>query len=165
MVLIATSCTMSWTSLYCSSGTLSDLIPWIYFPLPVYNQRISFRAYLNGLVVFPTFSNFSLNLANKEFMIRATVSSWSCFCWLYRVFPSSAAKNVSIWFQYWPSGDVQIKSLLLCCWKRVFAMTSALSWQNSVTLCPASFCTPRPSLPVIPGTSSLPPFAFQSPIM
>ena len=27
-------------------------------------------------------------------------------------------------------------SLLLCYWKRVFAMTSAFSWQNSVSLCP-----------------------------
>ena len=26
-------------------------------------------------------------------------------------------------------------SLLLCCWKRVFAMTSVLSWENSVSLC------------------------------
>ena len=33
------------------------------------------------------------------------------------------------------------------------------------TLCPASFCIPRPNLPVIPGVSWLPPFAFQSPIM
>ena len=38
-------------------------------------------------------------------------------------------------------------------------MTSAFSWQNS------SFCTPRPNLPVTPGVSSLPTFAFQSPIM
>ena len=44
-------------------------------------------------------------------------------------------------------------------------MTSAFSWQNSVSLCPASFCTPRPTLPVTPGISSLPTFAFQSPIM
>ena len=26
-------------------------------------------------------------------------------------------------------------------------MTSAFSWQNSVSLCLASFCTPRPNLP------------------
>ena len=39
-------------------------------------------------------------------------------------------------------------SLLLCCSKRVFAMTSAFSWQNSISLCPASFCIPRPNLPV-----------------
>ena len=44
-------------------------------------------------------------------------------------------------------------------------MTSGFSWQNSVSLCPASFCTPRPNLPVTPGISSLPTFAFQSPMM
>ena len=27
-------------------------------------------------------------------------------------------------------------------------MTSAFSWQNSISLGPASFCAPRPSLPV-----------------
>ena len=30
-------------------------------------------------------------------------------------------------------------------------MTSAFSWQNSVSLCPASFCSLRPNLPVTPG--------------
>ena len=35
-----------------------------------------------------------------------------------------------------------------CCWKRVFAMTSAFSWKNYVSICPASFCTPRPNFPV-----------------
>ena len=44
-------------------------------------------------------------------------------------------------------------------------MTSAFSWQNSISLCPASFRTPRPNLPVSPGVSWLPTFAFQSPIM
>ena len=29
-------------------------------------------------------------------------------------------------------------------------MTSAFSWQNVISLCPASFCTPRPNLPVTP---------------
>ena len=29
-------------------------------------------------------------------------------------------------------------------------MTSVFSWQNSVSLCPALFCTPRPNLPVTP---------------
>ena len=44
-------------------------------------------------------------------------------------------------------------------------MTSAFSWQNSISLCPASFHIPRPNLPVTPGVSWLPTFAFQSPIM
>ena len=56
-------------------------------------------------------------------------------------------------------------SLLLSWWKRVFVMTSAFSWQNSISLCSASFCIPRPNLPVTPGVSWLPTFAFQSPVM
>ena len=44
-------------------------------------------------------------------------------------------------------------------------MTSVFSWQNSISFFPASFCTPRPNLPVTPGVSWLPTFAFQSPIM
>ena len=39
MVLITTSYTMSWTSIHSSLGTLSDLIPWIYFSLPSYNHK------------------------------------------------------------------------------------------------------------------------------
>ena len=53
----------------------------------------------------------------------------------------------------------------MCCWKRVFAMTSVFSWQKSARLCSASFCTPSPYLPVTPGISWLPTFAFQSPKM
>ena len=44
-------------------------------------------------------------------------------------------------------------------------MTRAFSQQNSVSLCPTSFCTPRTNLPVTPGISRLPTFAFQSPMM
>ena len=54
-------------------------------------------------------------------------------------------------------------SLVLLEW--VFAMTSAFSWWNSVSLCPASFCTPGPNLPITSGISWLPIFAFQSPKM
>ena len=113
---------------------------------------------------FPYFLQLKSEFSNKEFMIWATVSSRSCFCWLYRASPSLAAMNI-IWFQYWLSGDVQVLSLLLSCCKRVFAMTSVFSWQNSLSLCPASFCTPRPDLPVTIDVSWLPTFAFQFPIM
>ena len=44
-------------------------------------------------------------------------------------------------------------------------MTSVFSWQTSVSLCPTSFCTSRPNLPVTPGISWLPTFAFQYPMM
>ena len=44
-------------------------------------------------------------------------------------------------------------------------MTSVFSWQNSMSLCLASFCAPRPNSPVTPGISWLPTFVFQSPII
>ena len=34
-----------------------------------------------------------------------------------------------------------------------------------ISLCPASFCTPSPNLPVTPGSSCFPTFAFQSLMM
>ena len=101
-------------------------------------------------------------------MIWAKVSSWSCFCWLYRASPSLAAKsimNLILVLAIWWCPCVESSSLLLCCWKRVFAMTSAFSWQNSISLCPTSFHIPRPNLAITPGVSWLPTFASQSPIM
>ena len=98
-------------------------------------------------------------------MIWATVRSPSCFCWLYRASPSLAAKNIInliIGVDHLVMSTCRVFS---CCWKRVFAKTSAFSWQSSISLCPASFCTPRPNLPITPGVSWLPTFAFQSPIM
>ena len=69
------------------------------------------------------------------------------------------------WFWSWPSGDVHVWHLLLFCWKRVFAMTSEFSWQNSVSLWAASFCIPRPNLPVSRNISWLPAIASQSPMI
>ena len=89
-------------------------------------------------------------------MIWATVSFWSCFCWLHRASPPLAAKNINnlilvltIWWC-----PCEEPSLVLL--ERVFAMTRVFSWQNPVSLCPVSFCTPRPYLPVILGISWLP---------
>ena len=47
----------------------------------------------------------------------------------------------------------------------MFEITRAFSWQNSISIFLASFCTPRPNLPVIPGSSWLLTSAFQFPIM
>ena len=46
-------------------------------------------------------------------MIWVTVSSSSYFCWLYRTSPSSAAKNIINWFQYWESDDSSCVKLSL----------------------------------------------------
>ena len=47
----------------------------------------------------------------------------------------------------------------------MFTITNVFSWQNSVSLCPTSFCTLRPNFPVILGISQFSAFAFQSPMM
>ena len=54
---------------------------------------------------FPYFLQFKSELGNKEFMVWATVSSWSCFCWLYRASPSLAAKNI-----------INLISVVTICW-------------------------------------------------
>ena len=43
---------------------------------------------------FPYFLQFKSGFGNKDLMIWATVSSQSCFCWLYRASLSLAAKNI-----------------------------------------------------------------------
>ena len=68
-------------------------------------------------------------------MIWATVGSWSCFWWLLQSLSIFGCKEYN---QCDFGVDHLVMSMcrvLLCCWKRVFAMTSALSWQNSISLC------------------------------
>ena len=71
MVLIPASYTMSWTFVRSSSGTLSIRSNPLNLVVTstVQSWRIWFRSYLNGLLVFSTFFNFSLDLAIR--------SSWS----------------------------------------------------------------------------------------
>ena len=63
MLLITASCTVLWTSIHSSSGTLSDLIPWIYLSLPLYNHKGSD---LGHTWVVPAFFNLSLNFAIRH---------------------------------------------------------------------------------------------------
>ena len=61
MVLINASCTMSQTSIHSSSGTLSGLIPWIYFSLPLYNCKgfvLGLPEWSTGFPYFLHFFNF-----------------------------------------------------------------------------------------------------------
>ena len=72
---------------------LSDLILLIYLSLPLYNCK-GFDTLPEWPSGFPYFLQFKSEFGNKEFMIWATVSSQSCFCWLYRDSPSLDAKNI-----------------------------------------------------------------------
>ena len=93
MVLVTTSHTVLQASLHSSSGTLSGLIPWICLSPPLYNCK-GFDLDHTWSSGFSYFLQFKPEFCNKKFMIRATVSSRSSFCWLYRASPSSAAKNM-----------------------------------------------------------------------
>ena len=48
---------------------------------------------LNGLVVFPTFFNFCLNLAIRSSWFVFHSQLLALFCWLYRISPCLAVKN------------------------------------------------------------------------
>ena len=114
-------------------------------------------------MVFPTFFYLSL--------YSATRSSWSepqstpglvfadCIeflhLWLQRM--------KSIWFWYWPSGDVHVSCrVFFCVVRRGCLLWPVRSLGKTVSLCPASFRTPRPNLPLTPGVSSLPTFAVHA---
>ena len=97
-------------------------------------------------------------------MIWAIVSSRSCFCWLYRASPSLAAKNIINLISVstiWRCPCIESSFVLLE--KGICYDLCILS--AKLSLCPASFCTPRPNLPVTPGIFWLPTFTFQSPMM
>ena len=97
-------------------------------------------------------------------MIWATVSSLSCFCWLYRApsFPAKNIINLILVLAIWWCPCVESSLVLL---EEGACYDSTFSWQNSISLCPAFFRTPRPNFPITPGISWLPTFAFLSPIM
>ena len=97
-------------------------------------------------------------------MIWTTVSSQSCFCWLYRASPSLVAKNI-----------ISLISVLTIWWcpcleSSLVLLEEGVCYDQCVLLakllaCSALFCTPRPNLPVTQVISWLPTFAFQIPIM
>ena len=77
-------CSVQFSSVAQSCPTLCDPMNRSTPGLPVHHK----------LPDFPYFLQFKSEFCNKEFMIWATVRSWSCFCWVYRVSPSLAAKNI-----------------------------------------------------------------------
>ena len=130
MVLIITSCTMLQASVYSSSGTLSDLIPWIYSLLYLYNHNgfdlgNAWMTYSG----FHYFLQFNPEFCHKEFMIRYTVSSRSCFYWLHKGSPFFGCNNIinlilvlTIW--WWCVGSFLGLLEMGVCYDSMF------SWQN-----------------------------------
>ena len=99
-------------------------------------------------------------------MVWATVSSWSCFCWLYRAYPALAAKNIinliSVLTIWWcpcvePSSCVVGRGCLL--WPVHSLGKTLLAFVLLHSIHQGIICL------LSQGVSWLPTFAFQSPIM
>ena len=114
-------------------------------------EKLNWTEWSSG---FPYFFQFKSEFGNNMFMIWATVSSQSYFCWLYRASPSLAAKNI-----------INLISVLTTWWCPcvVFSCVvgrGCLLWPVHSLGKPASFRIPRPNLPVTPGISWLTTFAL-----
>ena len=57
---------------------------------------------------FPYFLQFKSSFCNKKFMIWATVTSQSYFCYCIQFLHLCLQRIKSIWFQYWLSGDAHV---------------------------------------------------------
>ena len=140
MVLITASCTILWTSVHSFSGTLSDLIPWIYLSLPLYNHK-EFDLPGNGLVVFPTFFNLSLNSAIRSSWSEPQSAPGFVFA---NCSPSVAAKNIisliSVLTSWWCT-FVELSLVLLeeC----VFLLAKLLAFALLHFVCQGQTCTPN----------------------
>ena len=107
--LITTSCTIfKPLSIVLQASYLVDLIPWIYLSLALYKLRNLIQVIPECRSGFPYFLQLKSEFGNEKFMLWATVSSQSCFSWLYQVSPFLAAKNMINLISYWPSGDVHV---------------------------------------------------------
>ena len=83
MVFITAPCTMSRTSVHCSSGTLSDLIPWICLSLPLYNHKGFDLGHIQSLrwTIIPQSFKFP-NTARRHRPVRERATSQvRCCCW------------------------------------------------------------------------------------
>ena len=111
---------------------------------------------------FPYFLQFKSEFGNKEFMIWATVSSWSCVCWLYRASPSLAAKN-----------KINLISVLTIWWCACapVSLEKGVRYDQPVLTKHAKslikllafallYCSPKTNLLITSGISLLPTFAF-----
>ena len=118
----------------------------------------------NFLLSIFYFLQFKSEFGNKEFMIWATVSPRSCFYWLYRTSPSLASDDIinlisvlTIWWCPYEESSLVLVDEGVCYDQYVLLA-------NSISLCPASFCIPRPNLPVTlaSGGDGIPVELFQT---
>ena len=101
---------------------------------------------------FLYFLQLKSKFCDKEFMIWATVSSWSCFCSLHRACPSLAPKNIInliLVLAIWWCLMVCVEYSLLYLEEGICYDQCILLAKLSVNLCPASFHTPLSNLSLL----------------
>ena len=116
-------------------------------------------------MIFPTFFNLSPNFATRSSWSEPQSTPVLVFANCYRSSPSLAAKNIInliLVLIVWLCPCVESSLVLL---EEGVFFDQCILLANPVSLCPISFCTLRSNLPVTPGVSWLPIFAFQYPML
>ena len=99
---------------------------------------------------FPIFFNLRLNFAKRSSWSGPQSAPGIIFADCIELLPSPTAEYNQSDFAI----DHLVMSMSMCkviscvVGKGCLLLTSTFSWQNSVSLCPASFCISRPNLPV-----------------
>ena len=112
---------------------------------------------------FPYFLQCKSEFGNKEFMIWATVSSRSCFCWLYRASPSLKEYNQSGF-----GVDHLVMSMgrvFSCIVGRRCLLWLVCSLGKTLLAFDLLHLYSKAKFPCFPDISWRPTFAFQSPMM
>ena len=86
---------------------LLDLIPWIDSSPPLYIQT-GFKSCLNSLVVFPAFFSLNLNFAMRNWWSELQSAPDLVFPDSMQLLRLQLQRMYSVWFQYWPFGDVYV---------------------------------------------------------
>ena len=115
--------------------------------------------------VFPYFIQFKFEFFNKDIMIWATVSSRSCFCWLYRAFPSLVTKNIVNLILIFTDHLVMSMYKIVPIVGRGCLLWPVPSGGKTVSFCPTPFCTKGQTCLLLQVISWLSTFAFPFPMI
>ena len=119
------------------------------------------QQYLNGLVIFPSFFNLSFNFAMRSWWSEHSHSQLQVLLlvneWSFSIFRCQEYSQSDFGVDHLVMSICGVASFIV---GRECLLWPVYSLSKTVSLCPASFCTPKPNLLVTPGVSWLPTFSF-----
>ena len=137
----------------------------LFFTSTAYHGDMLSTLNLFWMVLFLILHNLSFTLATNSWWSDPQSAPGSVFVEAMELFQRCWHKIKSIWFRYWPFGEVHVYKRRLGWMYLVFAILKRFSWQNCTRRSPASFLTPNPNLPTVLASSLSPTFALKSPMM